>query len=308
VCEASVSDQLASWLVSIVSFGNKTRRSMVVSCCYLFVCRKYHALDGNLMAFFMLEILESALHHLMTFDGDIQQLLKSSQTAENTEVKAFQNEPVPDFASRLLPFDQMNGIDPEVILKRPTYCHTARLPAEIRHRGILTETRQTGFWDHEKAIAKKEADANENPSDRMRLVMDDGSRQVCDEVLEMDYKDYFYVNEKEGTKKLVIPNAAEKLMYNHKDPLLGVIMVCFATCSWGKCPAGNVASGEVLAGQGEMWVNGEKVVGFTQISGCSILQHAKGFMFKSNGDGQYEVSAKVLQDKSYMRISSVTIW
>jgi hypothetical protein len=271
--------------------------------------RKSHAVTGNLLALFMIEVLEGAIYELVTTKDSIDDVWKRVRAEDNNDRKIFANANIPDMLDPSLPFDLNPDLKKEIIFGKTAMCHTGILPAEIRHLGLLSVTsRKKGFYDFEPAMLRSVADSQENPTDEMRLVMDDNSRQVCDEILEMDYKDYFYLSQKEGKKKLALPNMREKKYYKSTRQLEGIIMLCFGLCSWGKCPAGDIRPEHIAEGKVKMDVNGQDVAGVTPYGTCAILQHKTGHKFTANSEGVYEISAVIKEENNYMRLLSVIIW
>jgi hypothetical protein len=219
------------------------------------------------------------------------------------------------FMSRELPMTILkdvkipDDIDPEMFFRGSNICHTARLPAETRHLGILTESPLVGEDSYDKGIGLKSA-RDSIPDDKsMQLVYTEKARQSCPIPLEKDYKDYFYVADTHGWSQLTLPNNAEVKAYGTSEPLRGVIAVCFAGCNWGKCAAENIKSpGMIAEGMVEMEVNGVKAASLTDFGGCYFLKHIGGHVWKPNSDGRFQIRTKVHKEKSFVRFSSIVIW
>jgi hypothetical protein len=269
--------------------------------------RKVHALSGNFNALFLTDVLEDALNKLTQSTlKDPLAFLAKLQAEEDAEYAQFFKAELPSIATG---FPVPDDVDRELIFKSPNFCHTGRLPADTRHRGILTESSKVGVETFDMCVYKSEADRTENPSEFMRLVCDDNTRQDCPISVGMDYKDYFYVNEKEGWKKLLIPNDAEKAAYGTVKPRLqGVLAICMVGCSWGSCLDGRLAFGTFERGESEMEVNGIKVVNFTNAFPCRYLKHEKGHKFRSNSDGRFEIRARTLEPSGSLRFSTIAVW
>jgi hypothetical protein len=228
------------------------------------------------------------------------------------QLRAFEVADRKEFMSRELPMSILGGlkipydVDSELFFRGPNFCHTARLPAESRHLGILTESSLVGTDSFdigtEIAIAK-----NNTPEDKsMQLVYQ--TKSDCEAPDHKDYKDYFYVDETHGWSQLTLPNNAEVKAYGTSEPLRGVIAVCFAACDWGKCAAENIQSPGIAAGMAEMEVNGVKVATLTAFDRCHFLKHIGGHVWKPNSDGRFQIRAKVNTEKSHLRFSSFVIW
>jgi hypothetical protein len=266
-------------------------------------CRKVHALSGNLLGVWLTNMMEDALKELAAERPDPALL---------DQLRAFEVADRKVFMSRELPMSTLKGlkipsdVDPEMFFRGPNICHTARLPAETRHLGILTESSLVGDDTFDMGIELETAQ-NSTPEDKsIQLVYEKGNRHSCPIPINKDYKDYFYVAKTHGWSQLTLPNNAEVKAYGTSEPLRGVIAVCFAICNWGKCPAGDIQSQQFY--MVEMEVNGVKVASLTEFDRCSFLKHSDGHVWKPNSDGRFEIRAKVNKVKSYMRLSSIVIW
>jgi hypothetical protein len=268
-------------------------------------CRKVHALSGNLLGIWLTNVVEDALKELAAERPD-PALLDQLRAFEVADRKVFMSRELPMniLKDLLIPDD----VDPEMFYRGPNICHTARLPAETRHLGILTESSLVGEDTYDKGIGLKSA-RNNIPEDKsMQLVYTEGARQSCPIPLEKDYKDYFYVADTHGWSQLTLPNNAEIKAYGTSEPLRGVIAVCFAYCKRRQCGAENLESPQIHAGMAEMEVNGVKVTSLTEFSDCSFLKHVDGHVWKPNSDGRFQIRAKVNAKKSHVRFSSIVIW
>jgi hypothetical protein len=150
---------------------------------------KWQGLMGNIAAFFLFDVLEDALKEIgsrSTVSGAT--LYTQLQALEDAGYEAFVNAPISDALINSLPEDDRAKFNFEHFFKGHVFCHTALLPAEIRHKGILTESTKTGFFDYDKGYAKSFALANANLEDTMLLVYDEDDRQVCPVPTNMDFK------------------------------------------------------------------------------------------------------------------------
>ena len=181
---------------------------------------KWQALMGNLAALFLIEVLDEALKELAADTTDPATLLAKLKAQEDADYQVFQNAPVPENFKEILPKSERDSFDYlDLLIKGHTFCHTGRLPAEIRHKGILTESTKTGFLTFDKGVELNEAQTTMYDGAEMRLVYTGGDRQVCEVATNHDYKDYFFVNRNEDWKKLVLPNNSEMKEYGTGRPL-----------------------------------------------------------------------------------------
>ena len=244
----------------------------------------------------------------------------------------------------------LKDLEMESFFKDPIFCHTAILPAEIRFKGLLTEnsTHTTdSIYDqtYEKAVMLNDIQSLENPGRRddsepvayvdprpekaEQFVLGglDGEYQDCEEHLNLDKKDFFYISSRSDWRTLTLPNDAEKEYYTEYDAKnqKGYILACLAKCDWGKCPAGDIqpyfgylrpeprkgqqglSEAEIKAmGKIEMVINGEKVTEASNMHSCYALKNKKGHVWQPNENGQYEIRGRIsgTNDYSYLRFSS----
>jgi hypothetical protein len=260
---------------------------------------------GNLLGIWLTNIMEDALKELVAKRPD-PSLLDQLRGFEAADRKAFMNHELPTKALEGL--DIPDDVDREMLFRGPNICHTARLPAETRHKGILTESALVGEDSYDKGIEFK-LSIHTIPEDKsMQLVYDQEERQSCPIPLNKDYKDYFHVRDTHGWSQLTLPNNAEIKAYASGEELRGVIAVCFVNCAWGNCPTGNIRRDEIHEGMAEMEVNGVKVANLTKFDDCDFLKHTDGHVWKPNSDGRFQIRAKVNKEKSYLRFSTIVIW
>ena len=276
---------------------------------------KAQALMGNLMALFLLEVLDDALKEIVKSSVDPASLLQSLKEKEDEDYAKFLSTPIdPSAFHRCLPESEREGFDFELMVKGHTFCHTARVPAEIRHKGILTESSQTGFTTYDKGTSMTEAKANPNTGEQLRLVYDPSGRQNCPVPTNVDYKDFFYVNGAEGWKKLILPNDSELNVYGTGtgEPLKGLVAICLTLCPWGKCPSGALTREDYSEGKFEVSVNGETVETITPFQECDLLKSSTtGYIWQPNADGRFAVGARITDAAtpvSYLRISAIIVW
>jgi hypothetical protein len=195
------------------------------------------------------------------------------------------------------------------LFRDQSMCHTAFLPSESRYKGIMVKNASAGgLRDYYKGISREQAEAHPihgNDSDPPRLVFDSSDRQDCD-VLEIDYKDYYFLTEAEGWKRWVLPNRAELSVYGATgETLKGLIALALKPCSWGKkCKPEDVREDGLELGHLEVQVNGVPVTKLTQVKDVRFLKHAGGHVFPHNGTGQFEIRARVTMQGGYFRPTS----
>lgn len=273
---------------------------------------KWQAVMGYLATFFLIEVLNDALNELAsTADSDPIKLFKKLKAADDVDYAEFVNAPVPENLRKIMPDLKLETMDLNLLVKGHNFCHTARLPAESRHKGILTESAETGFFTYDKGVELKEAATTANEGELMRLVYTGEDRQICPVRTNMDYKDYFYVNSNDDWKKMILPNDAELNEYGNGQPLQGIIMMCFTLCTWNKCPKGVLDRRGLDEGKFELNVNGLNVTTLVQLEECELLQHSGGYKWKPDKNGRFDIRARVTKDAergSYLRLSAFIVW
>jgi hypothetical protein len=278
---------------------------------------KWHALMGYVAALFVVEILDDALKELVSLsDEDPDTLLSQLLVAEDADYAAFEREPVQSsMFQEIYPPSGQDGFDLELFVKGHNFCHTAKLPAEIRFKGILTESNQTGFYTYDHGIEVGQAKSTNSTTDLMRLTYTDADRRdrECPIDTILDFKDYFYVDDREGWKKLVVPNDAALKEYGNGQPLQGLVVLCFAICEWGACPNGSVGRDEAFPAAYEVQINGVAVAQLWPIQGdvCAISKNADGFKWVPNADGRFEVQIRINKTSppgSFLQLSSVIVY
>jgi hypothetical protein len=281
---------------------------------------------GNLMTLYLIDVFGSVLDELAqatSTAADLTALLEQYEKEESDNFKEFLLHELPIghinrfFAGSNNTDDETTAHLVELITNEPNFCRTARLPAEARFKGLVTETNQTGLMEYDHGISLTEAQFgdNVNSSDFMRLVWDEAERYECEADLWLDFKDSFYVGYRELPKKLIIPNDSEIREYDptnaYRNHLSGVIAYCLKICDWGACPNGALTNDAIKDGTVEMYVNGQKVSGkmIRIATDCNfLLPESGGLKFKANSDGKFEVSVKVLKEKAFIQFSSFVVW
>ncbi|KAL7581676.1 hypothetical protein ACA910_022223 [Epithemia clementina (nom. ined.)] len=278
---------------------------------------KWHALYGNLLTLFWIEIIDDALREIAQQGSDPRALLLSLQTLEDEEFLPMMSKNVSNL--RFVD-DHLNAIPDianEVVYWSPNFCHTARVPSEIRYQGLLTESQLKGGYhnyDHGLELSQVLTKAN----DQMPLSWDPDLYQLFCKNYEIviDHEDFFVVNSL-GWSSLLLPNPLEKAYYGDalgSQPLLGYIAICLAQCGW-ECPAGVLSYDDLWNGtKASMTVNGVAVANYTNYgppasSACIFLQQESGgHQWAPNSNGLFEVRAKATNSGDYLRISSIVIW
>ena len=185
---------------------------------------------------FMAELLGEALQAVAALDVSTYQSTRASlQAASDARQKQFREAEIPPEYRDIFGLESaQTDIKIDDIFKAPNFCHTTRLPAEIRYKGILTNHPPGDMFNFtDTGISQAQADSTPNLSEEFSIVVDAKSRQAwCTEVhLNMDYKDFFYLNQQDGLKKIVLPNDRELAEYGRGQEMKGLVAACYGMCN-----------------------------------------------------------------------------
>lgn len=306
---------------------------------WLALHRKWHALKGNLLALFVVEMLEDAIQKIvnaitnntMATDDPARLLLEQFEAQDRADFDKFWQSDYPD-SLKLIIADKSEhaNIDWDLLVKGPVYCHTALLPAQIRTKLFLTYQKSQPVNDTFSvatvAISRIQADAAvpavlDDNNRTMRIVYEDADRNLedfvnCSEPPHIDYNEYFYVNAVEDWKTVVVPNDAEIKEYGVKQaPTKGMIAFSF-----NECPGGNINVTGILAGDATFYVNGNHVMNLTQFHAgyqeCVLMlsgPDAAGggsdrYYWQPNNEGRFEIRARVTKVRFFLRVTSFIVW
>lgn len=289
---------------------------------------KDHAMVGHGLSLFLMEALLGALQELEEHPDTDTTALLSQLLEEDTDMhKNFTEADLPKDHLNVLQMEEVvkhdETIDASFFFKGSSMCHTARLPAQIRYKGILTETDEVGgpapFGEETYYVGfdKKDAKTKKTENGELRVVYEiNKERELCknDEVktiVKPDYPDSFYANYLDGWTKLTFPNNAEKKHYGY-DPShhRGFIVVHPRKCDWGKCPKGMLTAVEDHEGNNwEMKINNEVVSKMINMGAQAVIAKGKdGFRFPPNENGQYEIQIKVNKENHYLELSDFVLY
>lgn len=254
--------------------------------------------------------------------ADLRSMLSYLQRQDDDDRLQFRNSTPPGIG-----FINVNDLNNDTnaadILKHsPSVCHTALLPAQTRYLGILTESEKIGENENEYdtglssiEISQRQNKPDPNVVTPVPLVYDVKEREKCEQVIKIDYKDYFYVNQVDGWTSLTVPNNAEMKAYVTKGgiTLNGIIVMCHVKCPWGKCPRNNVPLTSLNDGNITMEVDGQTVTEAKKLGGtCVVLSGMNGVRWGpgkagTGKGGQYEVKIKVNVANAFVRITAVIV-
>jgi hypothetical protein len=292
---------------------------------------KWHALTGYLASFYVIDVMNNAMEELATqlITTDAVTLYHLLQGQVHQDFEEFQRAKTPEILNVFANFNYTD-FNSTYIFGGPNYCHTTKLPAQIRYLGILTETRtQIGSTEYDKGIdvqtlvqtkykSYKTHSANRSTAQPMMLSYDKADRQNCPVPTNEDYKDFFYIGANTGWQQLTLPNRFEQNAYSTGDekPLLqGYVAMCLTLCPWNKCPKGVWGRNAYTEYQFlDISINDVMVTNFTSLDECDMLRNHDGYRFPVNKEeNTVTIAVRLnvpdnLNPNSYMRISSWIVW
>ena len=197
---------------------------------------------GNLLAFFIIDHSIKAVEMIKRDVGDkidIDGLLNKYRTEEDAEYANVRtNLNIREAAGATL------NTAPEAISKNPEtffvpdthLCRTALLPAESRYLGYTTE-RSTAInpldYVHE-AMKRDDAGRYMPPAGQNTMPLVQGNfheLDACPFKLQLDFRDFFFADERMGWMSLMLPNGMEERAYlKDQSPPRGTIMMCLYLC------------------------------------------------------------------------------
>jgi hypothetical protein len=280
-----------------------------------------HALEGNALALFLMSALIDALKELVENDTiDPEVLLAQLKSEEDQLYESFVKADLPGSAYAfygLKEEDKDPDVDVNLLLKSPSICRTARVPAQSRYLGYVTNTNHVGSYapvgeeTYDLGTSKQEADITDAEG-VMRLVynLKDGDHEVCPVLVKPDYKDFFLALQMDGLVKLTFPNEAERKAYRFdQSKYKGLIGIFLGNCDWGKCKPGEMEMKHFEKGLWEVTVNGKPVKSLVNFGfNCIILKGDDGIYWKPSANGDYEIGIKVKEPLGFLRLSSVVLY
>jgi len=289
---------------------------------------KSHAMDGHALALFLVDSLLDTLTDLQNHTNpDPFALLEELRQEENNNFKSLleANVSAADFPSLYIRDKEEYPAEPfmdlELLWKGPSFCRTARLPAQSRYLGYTTNTPQVGgisvlgneTYDVGTVLDEVDNDPFTLTNQTMLLVYEnaEGERKPCEVPLKPDYKDYFYSHNRQGRTKLIIPNDKEREAYKYNDAhFQGVLVLFFVSCDWGRCKKGELRPEHHVEGKFEVSVNGKVATALLSLgSEAWVLQGAGGSLHWEPGhNGSFEVSFLAIEKDGYLRISSIVLY
>jgi len=256
------------------------------------------------VALFLTEIIGNALEELKT-RGPTTEYMDSLMEMRRRDLQRLQSK-VPSALDEFLKDVTNSDIKPDDVLIKPSFCHTGLLPAETRHKGILTDSPPGTWKEYAEGILLKDALSLSKEGQPPQLIMNTEDRQECEVQLNIDYKDYFLV--KDEWSKITLPSDRELQEYGRGQDLLGLVALCLVTCPWGNCERHELREDHFRNQTAAVEVNGVSVTDVTIFDRCFFLRGEDGHYFPLNDKGRLEIRARSNEPDKRIRISSFLVW
>lgn len=273
---------------------------------------KLHAFQGNLYSLFLTEILGDALGSIEKQQGqDPAVLLDQLKTQIDQEYEAFKTSKDFLYGDKWSLETIDSSATAHQLADAAVFCHTARLPAQARFMGYITDNPfPDGMDDFDRGAPL--ADAVRYQVDHPLLTWDEseyGRGGDCSINLRNDYKDFFLVNSNAGDfQNMLVPNDIENDVYGGHTPM-GIILICGAGCELGSCPDETLPLEAVEDKKVLVKVNGVEVDQVIPYEDCYLLaQNSGNIRWSADENMQFNIGFKVEVPKKYIRIGSVIIW
>jgi hypothetical protein len=255
-----------------------------------------HAFFGNMMGLFLIDTLIQAIKDLGPNDYNPVTKLKDLLAERDKEYDTFMQSTIPADSKSITGFFNASitsQVDPIIFFRNRAICRTSLLPAQSRYKGYMTPGVDPTFdHDYDKGIAM-DVIHGQTANGKLRVAFDRSTRQSwCPISLGVDFKDHFYASEKDGLVSTTFPSDKELNAYDPWEPN-GILIFCFAQCSWGECPEGDRRLRDVNAQRLKIAVNDVAVIRMWEIAKgfafdqCGVIEGSDGMYFKRNTAGSY---------------------
>lgn len=254
-----------------------------------------------------MEVMEDALDELNSEPGEMVEIYKRLEAEEDEEYRAFEERADVKYEMQWA-IEDLSAIQ---FYRDPTFCHTARLPAQTRYLGhVFDKERYDTWFSYKKGFNFNTL--QKRPEHEIKLsYMPDGreTKQLCNLTLSIDSKDFFLANGRfNGYQKIVVPNDAEQRAYDYHQSS-GIIVMCARACS-SECAGSQLLSVDhVHTGKANMKVNGEPVGSVEKFDNCFILRKETGRLhWESNHEQRYEIEVHVDSGGKHFEFTSIIVW
>lgn len=254
-----------------------------------------------------MEVMEDALHDLQSEQGENVDVYQRLMSEEAEDFRMFEEEAEFKYEAEW----SLDDLTAEQFYRDPTFCHTARLPAETRYLGyVFNEKRYDSWFSFRKGIALKALKNNPRPDIVLGyLPRDREEKKLCNQTLTIDSKDFFIADSRyDGYQKIVIPNDAELDAYDYHQTS-GIIVLCAQACSFECAGSPLLSPDHIEKDKANMRVNGEPVDSVQKFDNCFLLRRQTGELnWPSNSEQKYEIEIEVLANKKHFQFNSFILW
>jgi len=296
---------------------------------------KDHMFIGRIIGLYLLHFLYLSIDDLseeFTFNTDLNLLLDQlleEELLEKQQYHAYANNK--KNLTKIYPTYQLiksKSIN-EILFFKQAICHTAILPSHTRYNNIIFDENNQSKYTTSflQGISREQFDKDQDSSKQLPLIHNRNEENVCKPKntnkvikLDQDFKDYFIVGKQ--LREVTLPNAQEYKHYYHYPKHYKVrkaaIIMCPATCPWGKCPKGYLKFEDIESYLNQsdvqekndvvkLLINGENVSSVKPITNhCFFLGNNNGIAWKCDEDCHIKLSMQVLKDH-FLFISSIIL-
>lgn len=278
---------------------------------------------GHSLSLFLMEALIGAVKALIDHQTEsIGELLAQLQSEDDQAFKKILDAGLSDNPQKVYVAKDLNGtvlesddfqFDFSLLYKGHTHCHTARLPAQTRFNGFLTESDKVGVQErlgnetYDTGVEfSKTIGVSSNGTMQLAWNPDKRAGRECPVIVAPDYKDFFFVHQTHGPSRLSVPNEAERKAYGYDHTrLLGAFVVILETCDWGNCEPHFLKEEHLAEKKWQMSVNGNPVAHLINIGhGALLAKPPNGRFFPPREDGVFDIDIHVHEPDSFVKISS----
>ena len=258
-------------------------------------------------ALFLMEVLEDALHELKLEEGDNVAIYQRLEADEDAEYRIFEEQADLKYEIQWS-IDELTAMQ---FYRDPTFCHTARVPAQSRFLGyVLNQERYDDWFSYKKGITFKNLQLNPRPEITLAYQPRDREfKKHCNLTLSIDSKDFFLANDRyEGYQKIVIPNDAELNAYDFHQTS-GIIAMCASACSFECAGSPLLSVDHIKTDKASMKVNGQPVSTVEKFDNCFLLRTESGQLhWTPNQQKKYEIEVEVKAKGKHFEFTSIIIW
>jgi len=266
---------------------------------------KWHGIQAIHASLFLAELFRDAVQELQDVTDATSKLDELRQQLQ-ADLEKYHQEPLPSATANMMGPLSSTDIRTEDVQRKPVHCHTSRVPAHIRHSGILTDSPEGDYLNYTQGVLLKQAKTDAGNAAGPHLIKETDERQDCEVQLNIDNRDYWYHDEKDIWSTITWPKDRAVAAYGKNHTIQGLVLLCMVRCRQNKCRSPELRESEVGSNL-EMEINGVAVANATTWqSNCFFPRKADGTHYWEVGDGKIELRTRVKD--GFFRMFSYIVW